>query len=205
MILYPCTKNPPCPNNRRHHTPVCPEMTISNTKIKNMTADKIKADVIKSTRTKANIDTVWANNPQSVMLDSLFDRVQYLTADDFDALDNAEIMLPHIKPPNPLPDYESGYYWEIAMNICENAAKRASLKDEWFKVLNTVQEEVYPIAYDAGWNEDNYAAQAAVALFMRHLVSEDPAGWNQNTYDILTGPWAVAIGKVHPNDRERSL
>ncbi len=46
MKLYPCTKNPPCPNNRRHHTPICPKTTASSTK--SISAVDLKASALKN-------------------------------------------------------------------------------------------------------------------------------------------------------------
>ena len=45
MTLYPCTKNPPCPNNRRHHTPVCPEIIAGKTK--HISAKQLKINALR--------------------------------------------------------------------------------------------------------------------------------------------------------------
>jgi hypothetical protein len=46
-------------------------------------------------------------------------------------------------------------------------------------------------AWDAAWD-------AARSLNVRDLISE--TGFTKAHYDLLTGPWASVMGKVHPND-----
>ena len=40
---------------------------------------------------------------------------------------------------------------------------------------------------------------AAWALLVRDLIGQHP-GWDQDAYDLLTGPWRDAIGPIHPDD-----
>ena len=47
------------------------------------------------------------------------------------------------------------------------------------------------VALHAAWD-------AVCALVVRDLISTD--GFTQEHYDLLTGPWAQAIGPVHPDD-----
>lgn len=54
---------------------------------------------------------------------------------------------------------------------------------------------------DEHWSAINSAHDAAVALSYRDRIGEFP-GWTQEKYDALTGPWAEAIGKVHPDDAD---
>lgn len=64
-------------------------------------------------------------------------------------------------------------------------------------------------AWAAAWAADRDAARdaaaqvaawPAVALVVRDLIGQH--GFTQEHYDILTGPWASVIGKVHPDDKE---
>jgi len=43
------------------------------------------------------------------------------------------------------------------------------------------------------------ARDAAGALLCRDLIGQAP-GWDQDAYDLLTGPWRQVIGPVHPDD-----
>jgi hypothetical protein len=50
-------------------------------------------------------------------------------------------------------------------------------------------------AESAAWSA---AGSAAVALVARGLIGAP--GWDQATYDLLTGAWASVIGPAHPDD-----
>jgi hypothetical protein len=57
-------------------------------------------------------------------------------------------------------------------------------------------------ARDATWGAAWDAAGAATrALVVRDLIGQ--RGLTQEHYDVLTGPWATVIGRVHPDDRDR--
>ena len=43
------------------------------------------------------------------------------------------------------------------------------------------------------------AGDAAGALLCRDLIGQAP-GWDQDAYDLLTGPWRQVIGPIHPDD-----
>lgn len=51
-------------------------------------------------------------------------------------------------------------------------------------------------ARDAAWGA---AWDAAAALLCRDLIGQAP-GWDQDMYDLLTGPWRDVIGPIHPDD-----
>ena len=58
---------------------------------------------------------------------------------------------------------------------------------------------------DAAWDAArdaalNAALNAALALLCRDLIGQYP-GWDQDAYDLLTGPWRTAIGPIHPDDK----
>jgi hypothetical protein len=48
----------------------------------------------------------------------------------------------------------------------------------------------------ASWNA---ARDAAVGLLCRDLIGQAP-GWDQDAYNLLTGPWRDVIGPIHPDD-----
>ena len=53
------------------------------------------------------------------------------------------------------------------------------------------------------WDGVLYAVRdAAVALLCRDLIGQAP-GWDQDAYDLLTGPWRDVIGPIHPDDLVR--
>ena len=43
------------------------------------------------------------------------------------------------------------------------------------------------------------ARDAALGLLLRDLIGRHP-GWDQDAYDLLTGPWRDVIGPIHPDD-----
>ena len=43
------------------------------------------------------------------------------------------------------------------------------------------------------------ARDAACGLLCRDLIGQYP-GWDQDAYDLLTGPWRDVIGPIHPDD-----
>ena len=56
------------------------------------------------------------------------------------------------------------------------------------------------VARDAAWVTVWDAARgAARALLLRDLIGRYP-GWDQDAYDLLTGPWRQAVGPIHPDD-----
>lgn len=76
------------------------------------------------------------------------------------------------------------------------AARKAIQRAAWEAVFQSTWLAAGETAFDAA----GYVAwEAAGALSMRHLIGEH--GFTQEHYDILTGPWATVIGKVHPDDK----
>lgn len=51
-------------------------------------------------------------------------------------------------------------------------------------------------AWGAAWDATR---DAACALLCRDLTGQAP-GWDQDMYDLLTGPWRDVIGPIHPDD-----
>ena len=40
---------------------------------------------------------------------------------------------------------------------------------------------------------------AVRGLLLRDLIGRYP-GWDQDAYDLLTGPWRQTVGPIHPDD-----
>jgi hypothetical protein len=64
--------------------------------------------------------------------------------------------------------------------------------------------DTWAVARDAAWGAMsgaswNAARDAAVALLCRDLIGQSP-GWDQDAYNLLTGPWRDVIGPIHPDD-----
>ena len=60
--------------------------------------------------------------------------------------------------------------------------------------------DTWAVARGATWDTTWGAARdAAVALLCRDLIGQAP-GWDQDAYNLLTGPWRDVIGPIHPDD-----
>ena len=55
-------------------------------------------------------------------------------------------------------------------------------------------------ARDAAWGA---ALDATAGLMCRDLIGQYP-GWDQDAYNLLTGPWRRTIGPIHPDDAPMS-
>lgn len=80
------------------------------------------------------------------------------------------------------------------------------LEEMWQRLLTITPEQAR--AARAAWDaRDAWAAWAAraawddasLALLMRHRIGGDP-NLTQEGYDLLTGPWRKAVGRIHPDD-----
>ena len=71
------------------------------------------------------------------------------------------------------------------------AAGDAARAAEWASARDAARYAAWAAAGDAAW-----------ALVVRDLIDPDTP-WTQDAYDALTGPWATAIGPVHPEDVTR--
>ena len=59
---------------------------------------------------------------------------------------------------------------------------------------------LYAATPDTAWGAARGAALgAAWGLLLRDLIGKHP-GWDQDAYDLLTGPWRQEIGPIHPDD-----
>jgi hypothetical protein len=87
------------------------------------------------------------------------------------------------------------------------AAARAALGDAWDDAMDATCAAARDAAWAAGdarasraaWDAraaGDAAGDAAFALALRGKLA-------QKHYDVLTGPWARVIGRVHPDDPDR--
>jgi len=112
--------------------------------------------------------------PQHDAVETLITRVAALTADETKRLD-ATIALA----------WDTAWYtaWAVAVRTTLAVA----VKHNRHIGMNTAVDATRGVAVDA-----------VRALIVRDLITPD--GVTQAHYDLLTGPWATVIGKVHPDD-----
>ena len=80
--------------------------------------------------------------------------------------------------------------WVAARCAARDAARGAAGDAAW------VAMDRLDAAWGAAWDATR---DAAVALLCRDLIGQSP-GWDQDAYDLLTGPWRDVIGPIHPDD-----
>jgi len=78
----------------------------------------------------------------------------------------------------------------VALDAARDAAWVAAV------ALDVARATAWDAALDAARGA---AGDAAGALLLRDLIGQAP-GWDQDAYDLLTGPWRQVIGPVHPDD-----
>ena len=81
--------------------------------------------------------------------------------------------------------------WDAAQYAARAAARCADRDAAWDAALAA--------NLDATWDATWAARCAAMALLCRDLIAQAP-GWDQDAYDLLTGPWRDVIGPIHPDD-----
>ena len=72
-----------------------------------------------------------------------------------------------------------------------------------------VRIAAWDAARDFAWDTARDTARdaarvAALGLLCRDLIGRHP-GWDQDAYDLLTGPWRDVIGPIHPDDGDEGL
>ena len=86
--------------------------------------------------------------------------------------------------------------WGAARGAMSGAARGATWDTTWGATWDTTWNAARGASWDASWNA---ARDAAVALLCRDLIGQAP-GWDQDAYNLLTGPWRDVIGPIHPDD-----
>jgi hypothetical protein len=129
-----------------------------------------------SVRVLREIDAHGALGPQGVQVAAIIERCATLTADEVSRLNAAW---------DAARGTARGTTWDAAWDATRVAARVAA----WDAAL-------YAAAGDAARDA---ALGAAWGLLLRDLIGQRP-GWDQDAYDLLTGPWRDAIGPIHPDD-----
>jgi len=81
-----------------------------------------------------------------------------------------------------------------------DAARYAARYAAWDAAGYAAGGAAWLAARGAAWDAAGDAAwDAAGALVSRDLIGHHP-GWDQDAYDLLTGPWRQVIGPIHPDD-----
>ena len=135
---------------------------------------KIGATAVRVLR---EIDAHVALGPQGVQVAALIARCDTLTADEVSRLNAAR-----------------GTARGVATRDATRGIARGTARGTaWGAAL-------YAATPGAAWGAARDAALgAAWALLLRDLIGQHP-GWDQDAYDLLTGPWRSVIGPVHPDD-----
>ena len=80
--------------------------------------------------------------------------------------------------------------------------------DRLYTAWNDARDAARVAARDAAWLAARVAAwgaalDATAGLMCRDLIGQYP-GWDQDAYNLLTGPWRRTIGPIHPDDAPMS-
>jgi len=134
-----------------------------------------------SVRVLREIDAHVALGPQGVQVAALIARCGTLTADEVSRLNAARGTARGVATR------------DATRGIARGTARVAA----WDAALYAATPDA---ARDAAWDAARCATRdAAWALLLRDLIGQHP-GWDQDAYDLLTGPWRQTIGPIHPDD-----
>jgi hypothetical protein len=94
--------------------------------------------------------------------------------------------------------------WDAARYAARYAARAAALDAAWDAARYAARYAALDAARAAARDAARDAARyAAWALTVRDLIGTH--GFTQDHYNLLTGPWATTIGRVHPDDPDRLI
>jgi hypothetical protein len=137
----------------------------------------------RSLRVVRELDAVDALGPQGAQLRDLVGAAARLTVSQLNGLDAA---------------------WAAARDAARDAARAAARAAAWAAARDAARDAARAAAGAAARDAARAAAGAAArALSVRDLINTN--GFTQTHYDLLTGPWATNIGKVHPADPDRMI
>jgi hypothetical protein len=120
--------------------------------------------------------------PQGVQVAACIERCATLTADEVSRLNAAW-------------DAAWGTTWGTTWDAALYAATRGATRDAaWDAALYAATRVA-----TRGAAARDAALGAAWGLLLRDLIGQYP-GWDQDAYDLLTGPWRQVIGPIHPDD-----
>jgi hypothetical protein len=126
----------------------------------------------KSLRVVRELDSWRALGPQGAQLRDLVDQARILTEPQVRGLSAA---------------------WDDAGVAAWDASRVAA----WDASRAAAWDATGVAARAAAWD----ASRVAAGLQSRDLIGTRP-GWDQDAYDLLTGPWRKAIGRIHHDDEE---
>ena len=93
-----------------------------------------------------------------------------------------------------------GTAWHAALDAAWDAAWHAALDAARAAAWDAAWDAARAAAWGAAWDAALDAARdAARGLLCRDLIGQHD-GWDQDAYDLLTGPWRDVIGPIHPDD-----
>ena len=134
-----------------------------------------------SVRVLREIDAHVALGPQGVQVAALIARCGTLTADEVSRLNAARGTARESPLGTPLGGIARGIARVAAWDATLYAATPGAARD-------VARDAARDVALGAAW-----------ALLLRDLIGQHP-GWDQDAYDLLTGPWRQTIGPIHPDD-----
>ena len=127
--------------------------------------------------------------PQGVQVAALIGRCATLTADEVSRLNAARGTARGVAT--------RGTARVAARDATRGTARVAARVAAWDAALYAATPGV---ALDTAWDAArDVALGAAWGLLLRDLIGKHP-GWDQDAYDLLTGPWRQEIGPIHPDD-----
>ena len=129
-------------------------------------------------RVLAEVDAHVALGPQGVQVAALIARCDTLTADEVSRLNAARGTARGV----------------AARGVATRGIARGTARvAAWDAALYAIAAATARVA------ARDAALGAAWALLLRDLIGQRP-GWDQDDYDLLTGPWRQTIGPIHPDD-----
>ena len=153
-----------------------------------------------SVRVLREVDAHLALGPQGEHVAALIGRCRSLTGDDLDrlyaALD-AALVAARIAA------------WDAARGAARVAVRDAAQDTAWGAAWGAARVAALDAARGAAWDfawasARDAARDAALGLLCRDLIGRHP-GWDQDAYDLLTGPWRDVIGPIHHDDGDEGL
>jgi len=153
-----------------------------------------------SVRVLREVGAHLALGPQGEQVAALIGRCRSLTGDDLDrlyaALD-AALVAARVAA------------WDAAWDAARIAVRVAAQDTAWVAARDAarVSDRVAARVSDrvaARASARDAARDAALGLLCRDLIGQHP-GWDQDAYDLLTGPWRDVIGPIHPDDGDEGL
>ena len=86
--------------------------------------------------------------------------------------------------------------WVAARDAARGAAQDAAWDATWDAARDAARDAAQDAAQDAARDATRVAT---AGLMCRDLIGQYP-GWDQDAYNLLTGPWRRTIGPIHPDD-----